>query len=67
MRELDRQTVKRIDVRLAREDSGYMEGTPAERVGAVWDITRSVWAFVPNQDAERRLQRHLAVLTRREG
>lgn len=67
MRSLDRKAMKKIDIEQARQETGYMEGTPSERLAAVWDITRSTWAFVPDQDAERRLQRHLAVLTHREG
>jgi hypothetical protein len=49
------------------DDSGYMPGSEAERLAAVWELTRDVWAFFGKENAERRLQRHVAVLTRREG
>ena len=49
------------------DDGGFMPGTEAERLAAVWELTREVWAFVEKQDAERRLQRHVSVLDRREG
>jgi hypothetical protein len=48
-------------------DHGYMEGSMAERLSAIWELTRSAWAFVPDQDAEQRLQRHVVMFTRREG
>ena len=41
-------------------------GTPEERIGLVWTLTREVTSLSKNHDAERRLQRHVAVLSRRE-
>ena len=61
-----RDIMTRTSLEESRDDAGYMEGTMAERLAAVWEITRDVWAFVPNEDAEQRLQRHVGVLTRRE-
>jgi hypothetical protein len=49
------------------DDGGYMHGTPAERLLEVWELTRDVWAFCREANAERRLQRHVAVLVRGEG
>jgi hypothetical protein len=48
------------------EASGYMPGTPEERILEVWELTREVWAFSGQGDAEQRLQRDVAVLVRGE-
>lgn len=42
-------------------------GTPAERIALVWPLTREVSSLSKRHDAERRLQRHVAGLGRREG
>jgi hypothetical protein len=49
------------------DDNGYMPGSEAERLAAVWELTCDVWSFFGKENAERRLQRHVAVLTRPEG
>jgi hypothetical protein len=49
------------------DDSGFMPGTAEERVLEVWELTREVWAFSQETDAESRLQRDVAVLGRGEG
>ena len=64
---LDRQHVRLFRSHEESDDGGYMEGTPAERLSQVWELTKEVWSFVPGQDAEQRLQRHVAVLIRRGG
>ena len=51
--------VKRED-----DDSGYMEGSIADRISSVREITQSVWAFMKDGNAGQRLQRDVAVLTR---
>jgi len=48
-------------------DNGYVEASMAERISMVWELTQSTWSFVPNTHVEPRLQRHVAVLARREG
>ena len=48
------------------KDSGYVPGTMAERIGMVWPLTREVASLNKKFDVERRLQRHVAVLVRRE-
>ena len=49
------------------DDSGYVEGTPAERMAMVWEITKTAWLFKdPNFNAEQPLQRHVTKLIRRE-
>ena len=48
------------------DDGGYMPGTPAERLGEVWELTKEVWSFAEGKDAEQRLQRDVEVFSRRE-
>ena len=42
-------------------------GTAAERISLVWPLTREVTSLSKRHDAERRLQRHVASVGRREG
>jgi hypothetical protein len=51
-------------------DTRYDEavpGTAAERIGLVWPLTLEVTSLSKHHDAERRLQRNVASLSRREG
>jgi hypothetical protein len=64
-------SVDRTQVALHRspaeaDDSGFMPGTPEQRIQQVWELTKEVWAFFRQGDAEQRLQRDVAVLVRRE-
>jgi hypothetical protein len=52
---------------MADGDDAYVEGSPAERVGFVWEITKELWSLRNRQDAERRLQRNVATLIRQQG
>jgi hypothetical protein len=45
-------------------DNGYVEASPAERVGLVWEITKELWSLRNRQDAEQILQRNVATLIR---
>jgi hypothetical protein len=42
-------------------------GTPAERIALVWPLTREVASLSRHYNVERRLQRNVADLGRREG
>ncbi len=42
-------------------------GTPAERIGLVWPLTREVASLSKRHNVERRLQGHVAGIGRREG
>ena len=46
------------------EDDSFVDATPAERVGVVWELTRELWSLGGRQDAERRLQRDVGRLLR---
>lgn len=54
---------------LSREHEGprasFVPGTPASRISMVWPLTREVSSLSRRHDAERRLQRDVAVLSRR--
>jgi len=50
-----------------RGNDSYVPGTPVERIALVWPLTREVSSLSKRYDAERRLQRHVAGLGRREG
>lgn len=60
---VDRSTTRLLP--LEADDDGYVEGDPATRLALVWPLTLDTWAFVDRTDAERRLQRNVAVLVRR--
>ncbi len=47
--------------------SEVVPGTPAERIGLVWPLTREVASLSKRYDVERRLQRHVTSVGRREG
>ncbi|MEJ5361698.1 MAG: hypothetical protein WBK20_04460 [Spirochaetota bacterium] len=46
-------------------DDDFVDGTPAQRIAMVWEITRDTWAFLGGSDAEQRLQRHVTNIVRR--
>jgi len=50
-----------------RRNDGFVPGTPADRVSLVWPLTREIASLSKKHDAERRLQRHITRLVRREG
>ena len=45
----------------------FVPGTPADRIKLVWLLTREISSLSKKHDAERRLQRHVTRLVRREG
>jgi len=44
----------------------YVPGTPEERILFVWPLTREIASLSEKHDVERRLQRHVTRLVRRE-
>lgn len=44
----------------------FVPGTPADRIMLVWSLTKEITSLSRNHDAERRLQRHVTRLIRRE-
>lgn len=49
------------------DDGGYVPGTMQERVAMVWPLTVEACSLSGRYDVERRLQRHITRLKRREG
>lgn len=49
------------------EDDGYMEGSPADRLAEVWELTREAWSLVPGVDPEAPMRRDIARLIRPDG
>jgi hypothetical protein len=47
---------------MSHGDDSFVEATPAERVGFVWELTKEMWSLRNRQDAERRLQRDVTNL-----
>jgi hypothetical protein len=62
---LDRQAITKSMLR-EHVDDNYVPGTIEERVLMVWPITREVASLSPQHDVERRLQRHVVRVGRRE-
>lgn len=62
MSRLDRTFVRVYRSHATADDGGYMPGTPEERLSQVWELTREVWFFFKETDAEQRLQRDVGVL-----
>jgi len=52
--------------RMTDADDAYVEASPAERVGFVWELTKELWSLRDRQSAERRLQRNVANLVRQQ-
>jgi hypothetical protein len=44
----------------------FVAGTPEDRILFVWPLTREIASLSKTHDVERRLQRHITCLVRRE-
>jgi len=58
-------TVNKLSLRDAAQQSKHVEGTPAERIGMMWQLAMDAWAFTGDFDAESRLPRHVVRVVRR--
>ena len=54
---------KIVDIR----NDDFVPGSPEDRIKLVWFLTREITSLSKKHDAERRLQRHVTRLVRREG
>ena len=61
---LNPKGTRRFESLQQADDGGYMEGTPAERLSEVWELTREVWSLVPGEDPDQPMRRDLVVLIR---
>jgi len=50
-----------------QRNDDFVPGAPADRIRLVWLLTREITSLSKKHDAERRLQRHVTRLDRREG
>ena len=58
---------KRLRLLSDRRNDDFVPGSTAYRIGLVWMLTRQACSLGKRYDAERRLQRHVTRLVRREG
>jgi len=63
---MDRTVTAKHQVSDLRNDD-FVPGTPEERIALVWVLTREIASLSKKHDVERRLQRHVTRLVRREG
>jgi hypothetical protein len=50
-----------------QDDDGFVDATPAERMGMVWQMTLDAWSFMDPESAQSEFQRHVVRVERREG
>ncbi len=62
---LERKIVTK-SVKDAEPDDGFVDADKVTLFEMVWEITRDLWAFTGGNDAERRLQRNVVNIIRRE-
>ena len=53
--------------RAADQDESFVDTSPAERVGFIWELTSELWSLRDKGCAERRLQRDGTNLVRQRG
>jgi hypothetical protein len=51
--------------KLSDEDNNFVDSSPAERLGMMWELTAEIWSLRWKDIAQQRLQRHVASLVRR--
>jgi hypothetical protein len=50
--------------KLSDEDDDFVDASPAERLGMMWELTAEIWSLKGQDCAQQRLQRHVARLVR---
>ncbi len=50
-----------------KRNDDFVPGKPADRIKLVWILTKEIASLSKKHDVERRLQRHVTSLIRREG
>ncbi len=61
----NRRIVRKTRLADQGKEDDLRNTTAAERLGMVWDLTVQAWAFMGEDIAERRLQRHIVRVVRR--
>ena len=47
---------------MSDEDDNFVDGSTAERLGMMWELTAELWSLRGQDYAKQRLQRHVASL-----
>jgi len=63
---MDRKHTAIYRISDSRNDD-FVPGKPADRIKLVWILTKEITSLSKRHNAERRLQRHVTRLIRREG
>ena len=55
--------------KMIKEDDSYANITPQERISSMWEIAAELWSLrkINKKNVERRLQRHIANLVKKQG
>ena len=53
--------------KMTKEDDCYVDASPRERVGFIWQLTAELWSLKDKQYVEQRLQRNVTNLIRQQG
>ena len=53
--------------KLTDEDDDFVDASPAECLGMMWELTAEVWSLRGQDGAQQCLQRHVARFVGREG
>jgi hypothetical protein len=48
--------------KLSDQDDDFVDASPAERLGMIWELTAELWSLRGQDCAQQRLQRHVASL-----
>ncbi|MFC1478085.1 hypothetical protein ACFL57_01340 [Candidatus Margulisiibacteriota bacterium] len=46
----------------SKKDDSFVDASPQERLGMIWDITAEIWSLKDSKSVKRRLQRNITNL-----
>ena len=49
------------------EEDCYVDASPGERISIIWEITSENWSLKDRKNVERRLQRNITTLIKKQG
>lgn len=53
--------------KMSEDEDPYVDASPEERVSIIWEITSENWSLRDKQNVERRLQRNITALIKKQG
>jgi len=53
--------------RMDEEEDCYVDASPGERISIIWEITSENWSLKDRKNVERRLQRNITTLIKKQG